>query len=445
MQSRFVDFVRSNNLIHSDDRVILGVSGGIDSMVMLHLFYKTGFNFSVAHCNFSLRGEESDGDEALVTKICHEKSIDLHCIRFETEKYAEENKVSIQVAARELRYGWFNKLCNEEGFNKIAIAHNRDDVAETVILNLIRGSGLKGLSGIKLVNGKVIRPLLEFSRDEIVNYAKDNSISFREDSSNSSVKYSRNRIRHNILPELEKINPSVKKSIAQAAVHVNESLNLVEDYLASIRNSIVVDESYYSKYSIPKLLNEKHCKLFLFEELVPFGFSYDSIEQALHSIKGQSGKKIYSSTHQLVRDREYLILSKLNEHENQVVLINKDFDQIEFPFPLIFEAIGYFGNIEIPKDPHIAVFDYNKLTFPLELRVWHPGDRFMPFGMSNFKKVSDFLIDQKISIVEKERVHVITSNGEIIWVVGLRIDNRFKIDKGTQKIYRIEQRLTNND
>lgn len=434
MQSRFVDFVRSNNLLHSDDKILLGVSGGIDSMVMLNLFYKAGFKIAVAHCNFSLRGEESDGDEQLVALVCEEKGIKLHQIKFETERYAAENKLSIQVAARNLRYNWFNSLCDDHGYNKIAIAHNRDDVAETVILNLTRGTGLKGLSGIKMVNGMVIRPLLNFSRNDIVTYAQEHLIAFHEDSSNSSVKYARNRIRHNVLPELEKLNPSAKRSIAETANHVHEAWNLVEDYLLKLKKEVVTIVKDKVLYSIPALLNEKYSKLFLFEELSQYGFSYDTIEQVVESLHSQAGKMFYSSTHQLLRDREYFVLIERHEVEQSVVKIDKDCQSIDNPVSLKFDLVDRTDVLDVANDPFVATLDYDKLIFPLELRPWQSGDKFMPFGMANLKKISDFLIDQKISLVEKGKVYVLTSNNEIVWVVGMRIDNRFKITENTKRL-----------
>ncbi len=445
MQSRFIDFIRANNLVSANEKILLAVSGGVDSMVMLNLFHKTGFSFSVAHCNFSLRGQESDGDESLVTKICAEKGIELFCIRFETEKYAQDNKQSIQVAARNLRYDWFNRLCDKHRFNKIAIAHNRDDVAETVILNLTRGTGLKGLSGIKLINGKVIRPLLDFSRNEIVAYAKEHLVIFREDSSNSSVKYARNRIRHNVLPELEKLNPSVKRSIAEMANHVHESWNLIEDYLLKLKKEIVYVEKEKVLYSIQSLLNEKYSKLFLFEELNLYGFSYDTIEQITKSFHSQSGKVFYSTTHQLLHDRDYFVLTERDEVERAIVMIDKGCKSIGSPLTLRIDIINKSDFFEIPKEPEFALLDFEKLTFPLELRLWQAGDKFMPLGMDQFKKISDFLIDLKVPLVDKDKVYVLTSNNEIVWVVGMRIDNRFKVDKMTQSIYRIEQRTTNNE
>lgn len=434
MQSRFIDFIRSNNLISSDDKVLLGVSGGIDSMVMLNLFYKAGLNFSVAHCNFSLRGDESNGDEQLVVRTCNEKKIKLHQIKFETEKFAIDNKLSIQVAARNLRYDWFNSLCDEHGYNKIAIAHNRDDVAETVLLNLTRGTGLKGLTGIKIVNGRVIRPLLDFSRNEIITYAKDYQISFREDSSNSSVKYGRNRIRHNVLPELEKLNPSVKRSIAETASHVNEAWNLIEDYLLNIKKEVVSFEKDKVLYSLQALLHEKYSKLFLFEELTQYGFSYDTVEQISQSFQGQSGKVFYSATHQLLHDRDYLVLTKRKEVEKVIVKIDEGCVSIDSPINLKFHLIKLTELFDISRNPEIATLDFDKLKFPLELRLWNSGDKFMPFGMEQFKKVSDFLIDLKVSLVDKEKVYVLTSNYEIIWVVGMRIDNRFRITENTKRL-----------
>ncbi|HCT29317.1 MAG TPA: tRNA lysidine(34) synthetase TilS [Bacteroidales bacterium] len=434
MQSRFIDFALSNNLLHSDDKILLGVSGGIDSMVMLNLFYKAGFNFSVAHCNFSLRGNESDGDEHLVIDVCREKGIKLHRIKFETGRYAIDNKLSIQVAARDLRYRWFNSLCDEHGYNKIAIAHNRDDVAETVIFNLSRGTGLKGLSGIKVVNGRVIRPLLAFSRNEIVDYAKENQIHFRDDSSNSSVKYARNRIRHNVLPELEKLNPSVKKSIAETASHIHEAWNLVENYLLKLKEKVVTFENEKVLYSIQLLLNERYCKLFLLEELVPYGFSHDSIEQVVESLQSQPGKIFYSSTHQLLRDRKHFVLTEKHKEEQSVVKIDKDCKSINNPVSLKFDLVDRPDVLDLINDPFVATLDYDKLIFPLELRLWQPGDRFMPFGMNQFKKISDFLIDKKVSLVDKEKVYVLISNDDIVWVVGYRIDNRFKITENTKRL-----------
>ena len=437
MQSKFIDFIKSNNLVASSDKILLGVSGGIDSMVMLHLFKKSGFDISTAHCNFTLRGEESDGDEQLVEHECEINGIKLHRIRFETEKYSEEHKLSIQVAARNLRYDWFNKLCDEFGYTKIAIAHNRDDVAETFILNLTRGTGLKGLSGIKVINGKVIRPLLFASRDEITRYAAQNTVSFRNDSSNASVKYARNRIRHNVLPELEQLNPSAKKAIAETAKHVHESWCLVEDYLTNLKAKLVKQETNRTLFDIQGLSKEKYSKLFLFEELSTFGFSYETLEQVVASIHGQSGKMFYSSTHQLLRDRAFFILTERKETDHSIVLIDKDCKSIDFPIKLKFDFFENSDSFAIQRDSSIADLDFSKLIFPLQLRPWQPGDKFMPFGMDKFKKVSDFLIDQKVSLVEKDKVYVLTSNGEIVWVVGMRIDNRFRITSETSKFFMV--------
>ncbi|RPH33477.1 MAG: tRNA lysidine(34) synthetase TilS [Bacteroidales bacterium] len=435
MQSNFVDFIRSNNLVSASDEILLGVSGGVDSMVMLTLFRKAGFKVSVAHCNFSLRSDESDGDEQLVAYECEINGINLHRIKFETESYAEEHKLSIQVAARNLRYDFFNRLCVDFGYTKIAIAHNRDDVAETVIFNLTRGTGLKGLSGIKMINGKVIRPLLFASRDDITRYAVQNAVSYRDDSSNLSTKYARNRIRHNVLPELEQLNPSAKKAIAETANHVHESWSLVEDYLSNLKAKLVKQENNRILFDIQGLSNEKYSKLFLFEELGAYGFSYDTLEQVVASIHGQSGKIFYSSSHQLLRDREFIILTERKETDHSIVQIDKDCKSMNYPINLRFDLFENSDSFAIQRDSSIAALDFDKLTFPLKLRPWQPGDRFMPFGMDKFKKVSDFLIDQKISLVEKDQIYVLTSKDEIVWVVGKRIDDKFKVTPETKSIW----------
>jgi len=437
MQSRFVDFIRKNNLLTEKDKVLLGVSGGIDSMVMLSLFHKSGFKVSVAHCNFSLRGEESDGDEELVQHVCELNGIPLHRIRFETENFAKANKISIQLAARNLRYEWFNSICNEFGYAKLAIAHNRDDVAETVLINLTRGTGLKGLTGIKPKHDNIIRPLLFAGRDEIIRYAIHEGIQYREDSSNASVKYARNRIRHNVLPELEKLNPSAKASIASAAQHVQEAWDLVASYIHGLKSKLIKVENGKLFISIQGLKEEPHAKFFLIEELMTFGFTPDTIEQIYDSVKGQSGKLFYSPTHQLLRDREFMILAEREESDTTTLEIESGCHEIDYPVRLTFHQIENSPALKVPNDSNIAALDVDKLTFPIKLRPWQPGDKFMPFGMDRFKKVSDFLVDQKISMFEKDNIYVMESKGDIVWVVGKRIDNRFKISNQTTKIWMV--------
>jgi tRNA(Ile)-lysidine synthase len=435
MQSRFVDFIRKNNLLTEKDKILLGVSGGIDSMVMLHLFHKSGFEVSVAHCNFTLRNEESDGDEKLVNHVCELNGIKLYKNRFETEHFAISNKLSIQVAARNLRYDWFNRICNEFGYTKLAIAHNRDDVAETVLINLTRGTGLKGLTGIKAKNDNTIRPLLFAGRDEITRYAIQENIQYREDSSNSSVKYARNRIRHNVIPELENLNPSAKESIVTTARHVQEAWELVASYINTMKSKLVKIDNGKQFFSIQDLKEEPHAKFFLIEELMVFGFTPDAIEHIYDSLKGQPGKVFYSPTHQLLRDRDFLILAERKELDSLILDIEAGSELIDYPIKLRFKVIDNDESIKVVHDSNLATLDFEKLSFPMRLRPWLPGDKFMPFGMDNFKKVSDFLVDQKVSLFEKNNVYVLESGGDIVWVVGKRIDNRFKISDKTSKIW----------
>lgn len=434
MQNRFIDFIHKNELVSEKDRILLGVSGGIDSMVMLSLFHKAGFEVSVAHCNFSLRGDESDGDEQLVIHECEVNGVQLHRVKFETESYANRNKLSIQVAARNLRYEWFNSICKEFGYTKIAIAHNRDDVAETVLINLTRGTGLKGLTGIKFKQGLIIRPLLFAGRDEITRFALQNNVKFREDSSNASVKYARNRIRHNVIPELEKLNPSVKASISSTANHIQEAWNIVDEYMNALKAKLIKDDIDRILIPIKELKAERHCKFFLIEELTPLGFTPDSIEQIVDSLGSQPGKVFYSLTHQLLRDREFLILSTRRESDHTLVKIDANCTSIDLPVRLWLNKVENSESFEIPRYSSTAVLDLDKLVFPLTLRPWHAGDKFIPFGMEGFKKVSDFLIDQKIPLFEKENIYVLVSVEEIVWIVGVRIDNRYRISEKTKTI-----------
>lgn len=434
MQSQFVDYIRSHNLATDQDRILLGVSGGIDSMSMLHLFIRSGFSIAVAHCNFGLRGEESDGDEMLVRRTCLLNGLNCHSVRFETEEFAREKKLSIQVAARQLRYEYFDKLCEEHKYTRIAIAHNLDDVAETMLINLTRGTGIKGLTGISPQNGKIIRPLLFAKRNEIEKYATDHAIAYRTDSSNLSVKYKRNFIRHKILPELESLNPSVKESIASTARHMQEAWSFIEGNLKAIRERVLSERNDEIMFSINELRAIVGGKLLLMEELTSYGFSPRTIDQVYALIDAQPGTHINSGTHTITRDRDYLILSPLRLNPEEAISIGCSCQRIEHPFSLQFEQLPNEPALAIPRDKNTAALDFDRLQFPLTLRTWQDGDRFVPLGMDKLKKISDFLIDQKIPLNEKKRVKVIISGNDIVWVVGMRIDNRYRVTDKTARI-----------
>lgn len=426
-------------MIPEGDMPLLGVSGGVDSMVMLHLFYHSGFRFAVAHCNFGLRGKEADGDEQLVSAYCSEKGIPFHRVNFRTEAYSRENGISIQMAARELRYRYFDKLCKENRYCCVAIAHNRDDLVETLLLNLARGTGLKGLSGIKPISGNVIRPLLFATRKEILAYARERGVEFREDSSNASVKYKRNFIRHRVLPLLRELNPSVDRVIAQTADHLQEAFGLVHAEMERIRGYVLTVRQDEVFFSVKKLSREQGARYFLVEELARFGFSPAASEQAMELLNAETGRKIESSTHILFRNRDSLVLSPKRTQLTGEYEISATDRLLTAPLGLSLEFFPDVSLTDIDPSPDVALLDYDKLCFPLQLRIWQPGDWFIPLGMSGKKKVSDFLVDLKVPLSTKERVFILLSAGEVVWVVGYRIDNRFRITRQSRRGYRISR------
>lgn len=438
MRKSFKNFIEEHNLVPPKSKILLAVSGGVDSMVMLYLFKECGYSFSVAHCNFKLRGTESDGDEALVRETCNTIGVELFVKEFETKAYVKEKDVSIQVAARELRYSWFNELAKNNGFSLVAVAHNKNDIAETILINLCRGTGLKGLTGIKPKANEIIRPLLFAQRDEIEDYAKLKGIIHRIDSSNVDVKYARNRLRHKVLPELEIINKGVVENLYTTTLYLSESWKAIEGFIESFRKEVIKREGEELQYSIEKLIHFSFRQIFLVEEFVPYGFPASMALDIEKSLFSQAGKVFYSDEYQLVRDRQSLVLTKRNHNKIfSMIIIDQDTKIIEQPIALSFEIIKPDEKFSFPKSNDIAVLDYSLLTFPLTIRPWREGDWFIPFGMKGRKKISDFLIDRKVPLHRKDSVFVIESDNQIVWVVGYRADNRFKVEKGCSKIFMI--------
>lgn len=433
MNKEFIGFIEKNQLIKPKDEILLAVSGGVDSMVMLNLFSSCGYKFAVAHCNFSLRGADSDFDEQLVVDVCKRMGVKLFTKLFHTEVYAHEHNMSIQVAARELRYGWFKELCDEHGYASVAIAHNKNDVAETMLINLTRGTGLKGLTGIKPSAKGVIRPLLFAFRKQIEEYASDKGVEYRNDKTNAEVQYARNRVRHNVITELEKINPVVVDNLYATSLFLSETWGAIEAMNAEHREQIRSEKENEVYYSIKKLLQYPFHQLFLLEELMVYGFSPPAIQNIKESLLAQSGKTFYADNFQLIRDRDYLILGSNIQKTYKEVLIHSPSDMPELPVPMEFEVIDDVASFKIPKVASAGVFDADKVQFPLLLRPWRKGDWFIPFGMEGRKKVSDFLIDQKTPIHRKNSIYVLESDGNIVWVVGHRIDNRYRVNSESAK------------
>jgi tRNA(Ile)-lysidine synthase len=438
MLEQFKSNIKQNLGISFESKIIVAVSGGIDSMMLLHLSKLVFTNIAIAHCNFNLRGNESDNDEFFVKEYARKYSIDFYCKQFNTEEFAKNHKISIQEAARELRFRWFYDLLKDINFDFIALGHNKNDSIETFIFNLIRGSGLKGLSGIQLQNNKIIRPLLFAERNTIEQFAKKENIKFREDSSNKTTKYSRNKIRHEIIPNLKEINPKAENHIHKTIDLLKETNMIVKEKIEELSKKLILKEYKVVKIRINGLLELPYCSLFLFETLSNYNFNSSTVEDIINSLLRESGKVFYSKTHQIVKDRNYLFINEIEQNNIKDLMIEKDIRSIENPIKLNIQ-IAENLNFKIPTAKNIACIDLDTIAFPLKLRKWREGDNFIPLGMNHYKKLSDFFIDEKLSIYEKQNTMILcNANDQIIWIVNHRIDNRFKITPSTKNIYLIE-------
>lgn len=431
---KFKSFAKENHLFNADSKVLLTVSGGIDSSVMAHLFHRLKMNCTIAHCNFQLRGEESDGDEAFVRVMGEKLNFKVFVTRFETEEYANENHLSIQMAARDLRYNWFNRLAKAHQFDYIAVAHNRDDALETFFINLGRGSGIAGLTGIRPLSGIIMRPLLFASRPEIEQYAQSFKLVHREDSTNASDKYQRNYIRHQVIPGIEDIFPHFRESLSQNLEKLNEAHILYQHALNTLVTQIILQKNGLLYIGLPELLKTPAPKTVLYEILKPYNFTPPTIKEIFHVAGAISGKQFFSSTHKLVKDRECFIVSKLEGEGISKFYIEEGTREIDSPVTMQLEIIECTPDFIIEKSPAVAYLDYDKLIFPLILRKWKQGDFFIPFGMKGIKKVSDFFIDQKLSLIEKENIWLLVSGNQIAWITGKRTDERFRITDETKKV-----------
>ncbi|MDL2141778.1 tRNA lysidine(34) synthetase TilS [Flavobacterium tructae] len=434
MLSKFQNHLAVRFPFLEDKKLFLAVSGGLDSMVLLHLFQQLPFEIAVLHCNFQLRGLESFGDQDFIQKYCDENGISIFSTQFDTEAFAKDYKLSTQVAARELRYNWFYELLETENFDYILTAHHADDNLETFIINLTRGTGLDGLTGIPEQNDKIVRPLLPFSRAEILEYAKQNNILWREDSSNASNKYLRNKIRHDLVPILKEINPNFLNAFQKTQEYLQESQEMVEDASIMIYQQVAKEEGEDIHFDLNQLKKLPNYKSYFYQWLNEFGFVawndiYDLVE-------GQSGKQVFSAGFRLLKNRDTLILSPISElEENEVFEIRAGEQDVNFPLKLRLCQVD-----DITIDSNKAIFvDAEKIHFPLILRKWKEGDVFHPFGMKGkSKKLSKLFKDEKLSLIEKEKIWILCSDNQIVWVIGIRQDERFKIENTTNEIIKIE-------
>ena len=433
-------YIDEEGLCRPSDRILLTVSGGVDSMVMAHLMTAAGYDCGVAHCNFSLRGQESDDDETFVRAWAAGRDLPFFFVRFDTEAYAAEHGLSIQMAARDLRYAWFRETAVAEGYDRIALAHNRNDVAETFLINLTRGTGLRGLSGIPPRHGLLMRPLLFARRDEIEAFARREGIAWRDDSSNRSVKYTRNKIRHVILPAFEELNPSFVDTLAATAARLAASGAVFDKYMEQVRPQFFLRQDKRMLIPLEKLREAQARAAILFELLSPLDFSPATTGEILKALDSPPGKQFFSPTHRLIKDRDFLIITPLGEKDEKErrYYIEEGMTGVGEPLRLRITSFARDDTFVIPRSPDIAVIDYDRLSWPLVLRRWQPGDYFRPLGMQGMKKLSDFFIDRKLSLDEKEELWLVTEGDRIVWIPGMRLDDRYKITDDTKKILKIE-------
>lgn len=438
MFDRFIKNINQKQLIEPAQKVLLAVSGGIDSMVLFHLFEKSGLEYGIAHCNFQLRGDESDGDENFVREQVQQHGIPAFFESFDTREYADLKGISIEMAARELRYGFFERIRIENHYDYIVTAHHQDDLIETFFLNLSRKTGIKGLTGIKEIKGKVLRPLLFASRAEIEQYAAQNYIEYREDSSNNEDVFQRNFLRLKILPLFSELNPSFKKNFLASVQNLKAAEEVYLGSMNAEKVKVRTTEGEKARISIFELKHSLYPETLLHEILSEYGFNSAVIDEVYQSLETESGKQFYSKTHRVVKDREDLFISRMAvEEEEKLYYIEENDIELFAPMNLAIEKLNAV-DFEIIRDSRVACINRDEVNFPLLIRKWKHGDYFQPLGMTGFKKLSDFFIDQKIPLHEKENTWLLCSGKKIIWIMGHRLDNRFKVTPETEQVLKIE-------
>ncbi|WAC42356.1 tRNA lysidine(34) synthetase TilS [Pedobacter sp. SL55] len=429
---QFTDYISQHQLFEKNNHVLLAVSGGKDSVLMAQLFKLAGFNFSIAHCNFNLRANEAQRDEAFVKLLAEGFGVPFHIVHFDTKAFAEQHHISTQMAARQLRYNWFEELRVKHNYQYVAVAHHQNDAIETVLLNLVRGTGISGMHGILPKRGHLIRPLLFLSRQEIDDIVASNNFSFVEDSSNQSSKYARNKIRLNVIPHLREINPKLEETFAENIHRFAETEILLQRVVAETRKKIFREEQGNVTIDIGAIMNLQPRKLLLFELLKPLNFTAAVVDEILNALGKQSGTSFYSRSHRLTIDRARLIISLTAEQEQELSYLHGE-GSLRLPNGLLTLSVS--ENLNFKSDKNFAYLDANLLIFPLVLRSRQPGDRFKPLGMKSFKKLSDFFVDEKVPLPQKDKVPLLLNgNGDLLWVVGMRQDERYKVSATTKKV-----------
>lgn len=438
---KVIQFINDQNLTHNMDRLIVGVSGGSDSVMLLHLLHCLDYQCIVAHCNFQLRGVESDGDELFVQQLSQQIGLPFYHVTFNTKEYAEKEAISIEMAARNLRYNWFETLRQSQQANAIAVGHHADDAIETFLINLTRGTGLRGLTGISAHYGFIIRPLLCLNRKEIDQYIQENKLSYRSDSTNNDQTIVRNKIRHQLIPLFEEMNPSFRETMQKNISKLSEAYSIINHDIAQSTPQLIQRDKNIFTIQLTPLMQKKNPHFALFELLHPFQFNPATIQSIYESLKGISGKQFYSSTHRLIKDRDQLLLFPIEKEQQQKtsIFISQPTHAVQIDNHLTIEISlpVSSSDITIEKQKEVIFVDTDKLYFPIEIRHPRAGDFFYPFGSSGKKKLSDFFVDCKWNLLQKEQCWIMLSGGAIVWIIGARFDNRFKVDEQTQKITKI--------
>ena len=413
------------------DKLLLACSGGLDSVVLAHLCSQCELDFSLAHCNFKLRGEESNKDEKFVQELAEKLGKPFFTENFETLDYAHDQKVSVQMAARELRYEWFNGLMQQNNINTLVTAHHADDNLETFIINLSRGTGIKGLTGIPSRTGNIVRPLLPFTRIQILEFSKSSNLAWREDQSNAETKYLRNKIRHGIVPLLKELHPTFLANFTETQEFLKQIAAISDNHISQIKEDIFKEDEEVIRINIESLQSLKPLEAYLHALFSPYGFT--SWEDLQHLLTAMSGKEVRSKTHRLLKDRDFLLLTKIADNFRQEFQITKEDTEIQLPIGLRISTVQIIEEV----GPKVLYLDKETLKYPLTLRKWHKGDYFYPLGMSGRKKLSKYFKDEKVDVIAKEKQWLLCSGNEIIWVVGKRADDRYKITNSTKKIVKI--------
>ena len=438
MVERLKSYIESLQLFGPTDTLLVGVSGGKDSVVLLDLLHRAGYAFSMAHCNFNLRGEESDQDEELVRALAKKYDKPLYCRSFETLKHAELKGISVEMAARELRYAWFEETRKKNHFDWIVVAHHMDDQIETFFLNLSRGTGLSGLTGIKPVNGKVVRPLLFATVREIEEYAAAVNLEYREDSTNALTDFQRNKIRHLVIPLMEELNPSFRLGMQETIHHLRDANAIFKQAVGhAAERAVTHRKAGVIEISISELKMLRPMETYLFEFLKPFLFNGDVVDDLSKSLDGQPGKQFFSSTHRALVDRDTVIVRKLPVATPGRFYLEDQNTVVDFPVKLSFTNKARNEVTSLTTPPGTALVDKDLLQFPLIVRKWQTGDFFQPLGMKGMKKLSDFFVDEKFTLADKEDAWLLTNGEEIVWLIGIRLDDRYKISPSTRNVLEI--------